>query len=449
MGLLSHICLAFVLVALTQAKRSANVEVKDDTTLSSECIQSIKNGNYKQAATKLEAISNDNKLWYIVKELSKSNKDNYFDSLLRFSENVNSPTRRFLLYMILYNELESCDTINVMHLLKLVQQIRKFSASTTLVNVKELVDSIHSSIQRVIRAKLIGEIMGGYKKFSKTTTRTLNKIDEYDQEFLSLIVKAVVMELNEKIDGSQILNIFENQSNLPLKTWGILATYEALKKSNFSNSDSVFALALSIKKLKDDDGYNKKLPLKIRDDIETIKHMIPECARNVVFAAKTCIKSTKFNEYLYAPKGFNYDKQRRRVFTWIPGNKGEEDQESWIFEPSDGNFYIKNVAVNEYLYAAIGLDFDKDRRRVLTWIPGGREEKGQEYWKLEIIRDVCYIKSVKYDEYLYPIIGLNYDESRRQVATWKPKGCDDQCLWKIEDCSGYTVIDLDVRFGDS
>lgn len=448
MGLLFYTVIAFALVYSTECKCLDTTEIKDDndTTLALECIQSVKNGNYDEAAIKLDMIKDDNRLWYIVKELSMSNKNNYLDLLLNFGENIKLVTRRFLLYKILYNEFQTRNSLDVIQMAKLLDYTKKLSATSNVIDGKELINNIKSSIKQIMRAKIISEMFSGYQPLTKVTIHDLNKIQQYDPEFTYEIINSIVLEMFDTISTVRLLGLFESPSNIAIRTWGILATYDAINKTNATNVDCLVTLAIAIKKLQNEADYKEKSSQKIINDIDMIKQILPKCVQNAVFPSKSCIKSVKFNEYLYAANGYNYDKDRRRVFTWIPGSKGDKDQESWIFEHGDGsNFYIKNVAVNEYIYAARGFNHDKERRAVFTWIPGTKEEKGYEYWNMEIKGDYCYIKNIKVDEYLYPVIGLNYDKKRRELATWIPKGCDDQCLWKIEDCGGYSIIDIDVR----
>lgn len=89
------------------------------------------------------------------------------------------------------------------------------------------------------------------------------------------------------------------------------------------------------------------------------------------------IKNTDYNEYLYASHDFlfhggGYD--RRRVFT-CNCNYIEANEFNWLVRHEGGNlFSIMNQETKDYLYAAANdLAIDKDRRRVLTWVPGVRD----------------------------------------------------------------------------
>ncbi|WP_454898539.1 RICIN domain-containing protein [Wolbachia pipientis] len=110
-----------------------------------------------------------------------------------------------------------------------------------------------------------------------------------------------------------------------------------------------------------------------KSELERIKGELPESVKNAVFSSEVCIKSVYYsNEYLYPASDYlSHDRDRRRVFTWRPGGKDSSCQ--WKFEPEGNNIYIKSTYFNEYLYPASDyLSHDRDRRRVFTWRPGAK-----------------------------------------------------------------------------
>ncbi|GFS84709.1 ankyrin-3 [Nephila pilipes] len=142
-----------------------------------------------------------------------------------------------------------------------------------------------------------------------------------------------------------------------------------------------FRLAHYVKKIMEMSNYHNVHSEK-KSELERIKEELPESVKNVVFSSKVCIKSVHNNEYLYAASDyFNYNWNRRRVFTWKPGNK-LEGQGGWKLEPEGDNIYIKSTRFNEYLCAAGNYySYDSDRRRVFTWRPGGKNSQSK--WKIE------------------------------------------------------------------
>lgn len=446
MELFVKITILVLIGSLSVESHGTNSKV-DDNELALECVTLIKNKHFKTAASKLNTIANINKVWFIVKQVADSDKLNYVDTLIKLIGHVDDVSKKFQIHEALYNEIEgTCNDHYVSSLIKLAISVKRLTTKTALVNANDLLKSIRLSIERVSKAKMISEI--SIDKFTEGTLTLLTKLEKYDTNFATRIVDGVVEEVHERVSPVNILNCFERHSHLTIKSWGILSIYRIMYKSHNVDSKFVFGLGLAIKNLRTDQNYTKDLPLKVRNDLDTLRQTLPDCVKRVVFSKRVCIKSVKFNEYLYAVDNpLKYDKDRRNVFTWKPGTKGDNGQEYWTFEEQDGVFNIKNVAYKEYLYAAMGFDFDKDRRRVFTWVPGSKDDQGQEDWEFEVKEDYCFIKNVKFDEYLYPIIGFDYDKDRRQVATWIPKSCDDQCLWKIENCDEL-IIDLDVRFGE-
>lgn len=93
------------------------------------------------------------------------------------------------------------------------------------------------------------------------------------------------------------------------------------------------------------------------------------------------IYNTYQNEYLYAADHKPFDSDRRRVFTWRPGGKAVQGY--WKLKPYNGGstFTIYNIYQKEYLYAADYEPYDDNRRRVFTWRPGNEIKQG--YWKFE------------------------------------------------------------------
>ncbi|MCB1073124.1 MAG: hypothetical protein KDK96_08515 [Chlamydiia bacterium] len=141
------------------------------------------------------------------------------------------------------------------------------------------------------------------------------------------------------------------------------------------------------------------------------------------------IFNTKQQEYLYAADYEPFDDDRRRVFTWRPGNP--VNQGDWKLEQSSsGTFCILNKKQGEYLYAADYKPFDDDRRQVFTWRPGNSVNQGD--WKLIPLGNNEYrIFNTYQREYLYAGDYKPFDDDRRRVFTWRPGNPIIQGDWKI------------------
>lgn len=146
---------------------------------------------------------------------------------------------------------------------------------------------------------------------------------------------------------------------------------------------------------------------------------------------QVCIKNMYYNENLYAA-GFPFNENRRYVFTPRLTN---EVAKVWVLEPQQGNFfYIKNTKYNEYLYAVMNnYNYDSERRRVFTWMPGNAFSQSE--WYLEPENDYYYIRNRLFNEYLFADSTRNYDKYNRYVFTWRPGGkTSKDSKWKIYGC---------------
>ena len=209
-------------------------------------------------------------------------------------------------------------------------------------------------------------------------------------------------------------------------------------KVNGYGINNTISFSYCLKEILGMDYIDEKYMLQFRE----AKGNLQPSVKNLVFSDQVCFKNVEFDEYLYAAVDyFEYDKDRRRVFTYIP--KTKDEQMPWRIElgPDSNSVYIKNVKFGEYLYSSMGT-FDKDRRKVFTWIRDN-EKNDQDLWKIEphisTKSDGIYVTNVHFNEDLYPNIG-SYDRERRYVFTWvEDLERNEQTLWKAEDCSEVKV----------
>ncbi|MGL5029329.1 MAG: ankyrin repeat domain-containing protein [Wolbachia pipientis] len=96
------------------------------------------------------------------------------------------------------------------------------------------------------------------------------------------------------------------------------------------------------------------------------------------------LRNVEYGRYLYSPNSagnFQFDDERRYVFTW--SSKVGDDGE-WKVELNGDNVYLRNVEYGRYLYSpnsAGNFQFDDERRYVFTWPSNGKG--GQFKWKIE------------------------------------------------------------------
>ncbi len=302
------------------------------------------------------------------------------------------------------------------------------------------VEELRYSIRSVTKEKLKdGMLRNRYSSVNELA----NEIYKSDGKLFDDIIKGVINEVYGRVDTKEILSYVRSHNNVDQSISGYVAVFDAMQRNGDLNNSAIFKLAYSIKEATSFDKYSS-LDSEKRSDLKRLKSKLPESVKNIVFASKVCIKNIDHNEYLYAASNYlSYDDDRRRVFTWIPKDE-KDDKFRWEIKLDGDDYSIMNVEFNEYLYGAVDyFNYDNERRKVFTWIPGGRV--GRDTWKIEPIGSSCYIMNVELNEYLYAAVDhFNYDDERRRVFTWIPKNSkSDQFKWNIEDC-GHAVKRRDI-----
>ncbi|WP_265027614.1 ankyrin repeat domain-containing protein [Wolbachia endosymbiont (group B) of Chorthippus parallelus] len=302
------------------------------------------------------------------------------------------------------------------------------------------VEELRYSIRSVTKEKLKdGMLRNRYSSVNELA----NEIYKSDGKLFDDIIKGVINEVYGRVDTKEILSYVRSHNNVDQRISGYVAVFDAMQRNGDLNNSAIFKLAYSIKEATSFDKYSS-LDSEKRSDLKRLKSKLPESVKNIVFASKVCIKNIDHNEYLYAASNYlSYDDDRRRVFTWIPKDE-KNDKFRWEIKLDGDDYSIMNVEFNEYLYGAVDyFNYDNERRKVFTWIPGGRV--GRDTWKIEPIGSSCYIMNVELNEYLYAAVDhFNYDDERRRVFTWIPKNSkSDQFKWNIEDC-GHAVKRRDI-----
>ncbi|OAB79342.1 hypothetical protein WSTR_05300 [Wolbachia endosymbiont of Laodelphax striatellus] len=296
---------------------------------------------------------------------------------------------------------------------------------------EKLRHSIKSVAQEKLKDGMLHDLYG-------SVNRLANEIYKSDGKLFDDIIKTVINDVYGRIDTKKILSFVHNHGYIAQRILGYIAVFDTMQRNNDLNNGAVFKLAYYVKEVMEMKNYSD-VNQEDRSNLEKLKGRLPESVRNAVFASEVCIKNIDHNEYLYAASSyFNYDDNRRKVFTWIPRDE-KSDKFKWKIEPYGNDYSIMNVEFNEYLYAASNdLNYDNNRRRVFTWIPGTKDS--QSVWKIEPYDNNVYIMNVDFKEYLYAASSyFNYDDNRGRVFTWIPKDeKGDKFRWKIEGC-GRTV----------
>lgn len=250
--------------------------------------------------------------------------------------------------------------------------------------------------------------------------------------------------------------IIDNEIRNDITTWNFEAvnvTLTACKyylnqlvEKELLYSNATFPLAIQIKEameelenIKDHESYPKLV-----EEFTDLMLKLPLCVVTLIWNSKTHLFNKYFQgEYLYVVYDNESDEYKRKVYTWIPG--GRDPVGIWEFSTDDDgkSFFIKNVANNEYLYAGDdSLAYDKSRQNVYVW---RKETSFEKRWIVEIqgAKEIM-LKSKDLGEYFYGGYGGSLVENkRRKVFNWRETSpCDDTCVWILSPEKGSVVSEL-------
>lgn len=193
--------------------------------------------------------------------------------------------------------------------------------------------------------------------------------------------------------------------------------FNKMKETHGFLNPQALQLAYEIKS-----AHDKETSQSLIATYEALKWSFPENIRAIAWSGKVKLRNVLFDEYLYAPgDSYALDNDRRNIFTWIDATyKGDDTTALWKFETDDGiHFYIKSLRYDEYLYAA-AIDYDTKRRQVYIWRPKNKDTTMR--WKIEIISDDRIVLRYphQHNEYLFSSYNKS-DNYRRFIFTWKPQ----------------------------
>ncbi|KAG5667304.1 hypothetical protein PVAND_015290 [Polypedilum vanderplanki] len=287
-----------------------------------------------------------------------------------------------------------------------------------------------------------------HKSQSENSNKKITKsIGEIDQNNIDKAVE-IFNEINDDEDLKTIIqnaysinkdnarNILKFSHALPYIRHSGLAyrkLFDEMQKNQDLDNSHIMQLAYYVHEAMNMTKF-KTMEKEDKNIFENIKKSFPSGVRAIFWSGSVTIKNRYFSEYLYAPEIY-YDHQRRNVFTWTNGQRINTGY--WKMIPADStgsNFYIKNEAKGEYLYAAgDSFNYDSQRRNVFLWTPRNAVRNG--VWRVKPISSGDYFSIFnKYEsEYLYaPGNAFNYDKNRRRVFTWIPRNAfNSKFHWKI------------------
>ncbi|WP_265027618.1 ankyrin repeat domain-containing protein [Wolbachia endosymbiont (group B) of Chorthippus parallelus] len=209
----------------------------------------------------------------------------------------------------------------------IVESVKKeiINQADTSSNVKKwaksFIEELRYSIKSVAQEKLKDGVL--HDRYG-SVNRLANEIYRSDGKLFDDIIKGVINDVYGKVDTKKILSFVRNHGHIDQLISGYIAVFDAMQKSGDLNDNVIFKLAYYIKEAMEMENY-PNVPLEKRSNLEKLKGRLPESVKNIVFASKVCIKNIYQNEYLYAAVDcFNYDTERRRAFTWIPGKNDKQ-----------------------------------------------------------------------------------------------------------------------------
>ena len=167
-----------------------------------------------------------------------------------------------------------------------------------------------------------------------------------------------------------------------------------------------------------------------------------KAAHNMLSNGNYGIKSVRFNEYLYTgvPK---LNERRRYCLSWKEWDSPANDENMRWEIRSFGNYFgIRSIKTNEWLYAG-EPNIGQYRRRVLSWSGSGTPANDKTMrWEIRSFGDYSGIRSIKHNEWLYvgkPML----DGNRRFALTWNGDGDPSNEVtmrWEIRSFGNYSGL---------
>lgn len=273
----------------------------------------------------------------------------------------------------------------------------------------------------------------------ETTKTVIDMVNQFDYTIAVMYYNQLGQEARRKIvtdlydkNVNNVMNIIRFLDRLPQKSdtnYGLSILMNEMKQNNDLYSIPAMTLAYKAKLGNDDE----------KSDFMNITSHLPETINNFPFNESFKIFNKKFQEvYTSSNVFFGSDPNMRKAFTEKVRinidvehiDSENEDPVDWVLRTfNDGiTFVIQNLGSPGYLYANYNeTNVDVNKRRVFISV---HRQTGDE-WQFEPMEDGNFrIKNVYWDEYLYASDVLDSNQNLRQVVTWVPKGCDgDTCHW--------------------
>lgn len=341
-------------------------------------------------------------------------------NILHFIQNLKNFQLQKDVFEIMFESLKSSNELYKLE--PVLSQTNE--ASIEFIKHEEMVEILKSFIR-----------IWKYKARKGYSEEIRNFSTNHFEAFGAVVGQLVVEAYGENLENAeQIIEFIRELPYINDLIIGYDSLYKQMEKNYHLDSYQLVMLAYRIKETMEMDNYpNMGQDLKVI--FNNLYNKLPDALRRLIWNGDVCtIRNRKHNEYLYEsniyskPFFFTTDETRLHVFTWIGGGGVAENKGSWKFSPvQNGKYFtILNRQLSHYLFSS-KHNFDKDRRRVFTWTAGNRVSNGD--WKIAPVESGSYFTLTNDHhgqiEYLFADGYFKHDSERREVFTWidgKPIG---------------------------
>ncbi len=427
------------------------------------CIRDIEDRNFNSVEENLKKMNNT-EVKEVIEKVYNNNAEGRFSLLLGFGKNLRSIPLTLSVYTFLDNEMRKVNNGNndIFEAIDLANAVKSevINQENVSYGTKEKASNLLNNLQDRIKNMAVKELSDAmknktYDKGDRNVFKISKAVSSLNQELFRDFITNVIDDVYDQVDTGSVILDFIYQSGCPERMHGYKAILEKMKDQNHLDFRSeAVELSRCIRDL-----MNGACGTEEKMIAQSLKKELPDYLQVAIFAGKVCIKNARYGEYLYAAVNyFNYDSDRRSVFTWCPGDKISNGY--WILSSDKrGYFSIKNTQHGEYLFVSQiesnteEMICNNDIRskwkntirgpfsicvdhphKVFTWVPKSKDNDADWEFLLDAARPhTMRIRNVYHNRFLYASYS-NYDDNRRRVyaANDVESGKD---LWEIEDCS--------------
>ncbi|XP_044734787.1 uncharacterized protein LOC123297258 isoform X2 [Chrysoperla carnea] len=393
------------------------------TTTINLCITEVMLGKFSEALAHFQELKSVS-ISVIIKECYNFQNGN--DEFYNFKNIINFIRQQPLIlndeiaYKTLYKEMESKNHLSSLKIILLAWAIQNSPAKDKLTNVYSKVENYLNKIKDLWADEIY------YNRQDKKLTNFATKNPFFFRDILSDTLKVALKKPNALTDKfDNIIQFIKRLPKISQDATAYSILFDEMQKQGMENNNRITKLAYNVRQSMEQPNYQNIEEI-FKNMFGDIKRKIPSWARNIIWNGDKCkLKNRNWDQYIYADGAIDYDSERRRVFSWQVGTpQGIMEPESqWKFETDDEgeSFMLKNVRWNEYLYAASDyFNYDNNRRQVFTWRPGTQVLQGS--WKITPTDNGNYvtIQNINHNkEYLYVDGALTWNKLRRRVFTWR------------------------------